>query len=254
MTMKYIFITGASSGLGLALAEAYLNRGWTVYAVSRRTPDNLLSHHTFHHATLDLRDHNRTPGVIADLLGDLDHLDLAILNAGIMGRIEDMANTGLDELKEVMDVNVWANKTVIDSLFSEIETIDQIVTISSGASVNGNRGWSGYSVSKAALNMLTKLYAREHPDTHFCALAPGVIDTAIQEEIRKTPTRSAVSCFGKYPPQTGHAGHALTGGGCGACYRRDRATAGVGRKWGICGRKEVALTEVAFAKQPAFEW
>ena len=185
--MNTIFITGVSSGLGLALAEAYLNRGWKVYGVSRRTPEDLARHNAFYHASLDLREHDRTPGVIADLLGTLDGLDLAILNAGIMGRIEDLANTDLDELRNVMDVNVWANKTVIDALFSTMERIDQVVTISSGASVNGNRGWSGYSVSKAALNMLTKLYAREHPGTHFCALAPGVIDTAIQEEIRTLP-------------------------------------------------------------------
>ena len=190
--MNTVFITGVSSGLGYALAEAYLKRDWHVYGLSRRTPEDLLrpqafQHGAFHHAVLDLRDHDKTPGVIAELLRGLDHLDLAILNAGTISRIEDLANVGLDEMKDVMDVNVWANKTLIDAIFSEIGSVDQIVTISSGASVNGYRGWSGYSVSKAALNMLTMLYARERPDTHFCALAPGVIDTPIQEDIRKLP-------------------------------------------------------------------
>lgn len=185
--MNTVFITGVSSGLGLALAEAYLDRDWEVYGISRRTPEGLARHAAFHYASLDLREHGQTPRVIAELLGDLDHLDLAILNAGTISRIEDLANVDLDELKDVMDVNVWANKTLIDALYSEIGVIDQIVTISSGASVNGYRGWSGYSVSKAALNMLTMLYARERPGTHLCALAPGVIDTPIQEEIRKLP-------------------------------------------------------------------
>lgn len=185
--MNTVFITGASSGLGHALAEAYLKRGWIVYGLSRRTPEDLTRHDAFHHAGLDLRNHDKTCGVVADLLNGLDRLNLAILNAGTISRIEDLANVDLDELKDVMDVNVWANKTLIDALFSEVGAVDQIVTISSGASVNGYRGWSGYSVSKAALNMLTMLYARERPDTHFCALAPGVIDTPIQENIRKLP-------------------------------------------------------------------
>ncbi len=185
--MNTLFITGVSSGLGQALAEGYLSRGWTVYGLSRRIPEDLIRHDAFHHDSLDLRDHDKTPRVIAESLRGVDRLNLAILNAGTISRIEDLANVGLDELKDVMDVNVWANKTLIDALYSVIGSVDQIVTISSGASVNGYRGWSGYSVSKAALNMLTMLYARERPNTHFCALAPGVIDTPIQEDIRKLP-------------------------------------------------------------------
>ncbi|MBT5707324.1 MAG: SDR family NAD(P)-dependent oxidoreductase, partial [Verrucomicrobia bacterium] len=65
--------------------------------------------------------------------------------------------------------------------------IAQVVAVSSGASVNGNRGWGGYSISKAALNMLVKLYASERQDIHFCALAPGLVDTDMQEHIRTLP-------------------------------------------------------------------
>lgn len=57
----------------------------------------------------------------------------------------------------------------------------QIVAISLGASISGHRGWGGYSISKAALNMMVKLYAHEMPDTHICSLAPGIFDTALQE-------------------------------------------------------------------------
>jgi NAD(P)-dependent dehydrogenase (short-subunit alcohol dehydrogenase family) len=57
--------------------------------------------------------------------------------------------------------------------------------ISSGASVLGNRGWSGYSLSKAALNMLARLYSHEFPGTHISALAPGIIDTSMMEHLCK---------------------------------------------------------------------
>jgi len=175
--MNTIFITGVSSGLGHGLAREYLSRGWRVFGVSRRTPTDLVENTAFAHSALDLSDHARTGTVVPELLGSLEQLDLAVLNAGVLGRFDDMANVGLEDLRHVLEINVWANKTVLDTLFSTGITISQVVAISSGASVNGNRGWAGYAMSKAALNMLTKLYARERPETHFCALAPGLIET-----------------------------------------------------------------------------
>jgi benzil reductase ((S)-benzoin forming) len=82
-----------------------------------------------------------------------------------------------------MDVNVWANKILIETLFREVKKIQQVVAVSSGAAVSGARGWNAYSLSKATLNMLINLYAKEYTDTHFCALAPGLVDTGMQDYI-----------------------------------------------------------------------
>ena len=115
------------------------------------------------------------------LLTGVKCLDLAILNAGILGTIRDMSQTPLKDLRSIMDINVWANKLILDWMHGTGLRVEQIVLISSGAAVNGSRGWGGYALSKAALNMLTRLYAHELPDTHLCALAPGLIDTAMQD-------------------------------------------------------------------------
>lgn len=56
-------------------------------------------------------------------------LDLVILNAGILNDIKDLRETPLEEIKKAMDVNVWANKILIESLFKQVEKIDQIVAI-----------------------------------------------------------------------------------------------------------------------------
>jgi len=184
--MRNVFVTGVSSGIGHAMCAELLARGDAVYGVSRRTPDDLVEHEKFHFASIDL-----TAGDAAEKIGELlsgvPHLHLAILNAGVISSFGDMAETPLDELRHVMDVNLWGNKTVIDAVFRDERTIEQLVTISSGASVNGHRGWNGYSISKAALNMLTMLYAREQPQTHFCALAPGIIDTYMQQQVADAP-------------------------------------------------------------------
>ena len=86
-----------------------------------------------------------------------------------------------------MDINVWANKILIDFLFESGRIVKQVIGISSGAAVNGSRGWNAYALSKAALNMLIDLYAKEQENTHFTALAPGIINTGMQEYIRSLP-------------------------------------------------------------------
>jgi NAD(P)-dependent dehydrogenase (short-subunit alcohol dehydrogenase family) len=80
-----------------------------------------------------------------------------------------------------MDINVWANKNVIDVLSENVQSIGQVIGISSGASQGAARGWNAYSISKSSLNLLLNHYAQELPDIHFCALAPGLIDSGMQD-------------------------------------------------------------------------
>ncbi|HMO15720.1 MAG TPA: SDR family NAD(P)-dependent oxidoreductase [Pirellulaceae bacterium] len=179
MNAKTVLITGVSSGIGRALVNDYLSRGDVVYGVSRRTPSDIEFPERFAFATLDLTEHERVRSVIDRLLTDVTKLDLVTLNAGQLTTIADMRQTTLATLQKQMDVNVWANKTLLDTLFEKWE-VRQVVAISSGASINGNRGWNGYAISKAALNMAIKLYAHEMPSTHFAAVAPGLVETAMQ--------------------------------------------------------------------------
>ena len=101
--------------------------------------------------------------------------------------ISDMADCSLDDLRETMEINVWSNKWLLDALLCQNRTIDQVVAISSGASLSGSRGWNGYSISKAALNMLIKVYSGEYTGTHFTSLAPGLVDTAMQDYLTGLP-------------------------------------------------------------------
>lgn len=178
-----ILITGVSSGLGLGLAKFYLEKGKTVYAINRTCPSELKKFDNFYFSSCDLTDENAVKNTIASLLSSAETLDLVVLNAGILIELRDLRETSLAEIKQVMDINTWANKSIIDSLDSIETEIKQIVAISSGASISGNRGWNGYGLSKAALNMLIKLYAEECPDIHFSALAPGLVDTKMQDYI-----------------------------------------------------------------------
>ena len=183
---KTILITGASSGLGHGLAKSYLEQGATVYGCSRREPKDLVEA-GLHFKAVDLVDEAKGRAAFSELIEGVSRFDCVVLNAAKLGKIRDMVDTPLDDLRETMEVNVWANKWLLDSLFASGCEVTQVVGISSGASQSGSRGWNGYSLSKAALNMLIKLYAGERPETHFTALAPGLVDTEMQDYLTNLP-------------------------------------------------------------------
>ena len=170
-------VTGNSSGLGLGLSHALLDRDYRVFGCSRRGCAALADRVVDVHC--DLADLDSIGPGMEQLLAGVGHLDLVVLNAGILGQIEDMSHLSVERLREIMDINVWSNKVILDWLLDSGIAIDQIVAISSGAAVLGNRGWAGYALSKATLNMLCRLYAHEFPDTHVAAIAPGLVDTRI---------------------------------------------------------------------------
>ena len=176
-----MFITGIGSGLGKELALEALSRGSEVYALSRRLPPELEGKIRFEKC--DLLALEEIPPSVFRLLQGVEKLDLVILNAGILGRFGDMKEVPLYEMKKVMDINLWANKVIIDSLRDLGISPEMIIAISSGAGHNCNRGWNAYSLSKAALNCLVKLYAREMEETHLIALAPGLVLTPMLEEV-----------------------------------------------------------------------
>ncbi|MDM8547883.1 SDR family NAD(P)-dependent oxidoreductase [Candidatus Venteria ishoeyi] len=180
-----LFITGNSQGLGHALSKAYLDLGWQVYGCSRQGCD--ISQPALHDIRCDLSIFEQIPATLDTLLTDINALDLVILNAGILGKIQDLHKTPLADMQPVMDINLWANKVILDYFHQRALPIKQIIAISSGAAVSGSRGWNAYALSKASLNMLMNLYAHELPDTHLCAIAPGLIDSQMMDYLCVEP-------------------------------------------------------------------
>ena len=183
-----ILITGVSSGIGHALARRYLeNTNEAVLGLSRRKPDDLFRRERFSWCALDLGHLDAIAAAVRTLVAEGERFSLVILNAGLLGEIRDLARTSIHELRHLMDVNLWSNKVLLEALWDRGAKIDQVVAISSGAAVKGHRGWGGYAMSKAALNMLMQIYAAERSDVHFSALAPGLVDTEMQEYMRTLP-------------------------------------------------------------------
>jgi benzil reductase ((S)-benzoin forming) len=181
-TAEVILITGASAGIGRALSEAWLERGQRVLALQRRS-SGLAGRPGFAELPADLADLDALPARVRQLLGGITELDRVVLNAAIGSELRDIGATPLAALRHSMDVNTWSNKVILDAIFGAGVRVKQVIGISSGAAVRGSRGWNGYALSKAAFAMLIQLYAAEQPDTHFCSLAPGIVQTQMQDDL-----------------------------------------------------------------------
>jgi benzil reductase ((S)-benzoin forming) len=168
-----IFITGTSSGLGEAFANYFSATDANLYGLGRTA----LPKAGYQYVQADIADFTALQTTLHALFDGIKTVDLVVLNAGVLGRIQDISNCEMKQLKFEMDVNMWANKVILDFFIRNTIALKQVIAVSSGASVNGSLGWNGYSLSKAALNMLIKLYAAEMKNTHLCALAPGLVKT-----------------------------------------------------------------------------
>lgn len=190
--MHYYLITGASQGLGKALAEAILQRPDTqVLGISRHAT---IEHPRYQHQPLDLSDieavgHNL--GKIFAPRPDAQSLTL-VNNAGTLGEIGYVGELPNEHFQFVFDLNVVAPAMLMNTFLSTYGHLGSIprtvLNISSGAAQRPVDGWAAYGASKAALNALSETAQKEQDlrgtGIRIWALAPGVVDTAMQAHIR----------------------------------------------------------------------
>jgi len=172
-----IFITGISSGIGKALALNFAEQGHQVFGTSRSRLS--YEHKNISHMQHDL---NKTTTEKIKILSNVDKLEYVFLNAGILGEINTLKDTSMNELENIMNTNLYGQKKIIDNLLAN-HKIDRIYGISSGAAIRGSKGWGGYAISKAGFKMLLEIYADEVPETQFLSVAPGLINTQMQDYI-----------------------------------------------------------------------
>lgn len=178
------FVTGVSRGFGKAIGERLLAEGFEVYGCSRSAPPALLGHPRFRWCRLDLADTARIQDELARFLDreGCARFDLVLLNAGMFGPSPRGATeVALDAFRQVLDVNLVANKALLDALLSRCR-IDQCLASASIAGVRLRAGTLSYGVSKAALNALLQVYAQEHPETFFAVLGLCNMRTGLLEE------------------------------------------------------------------------
>ena len=177
-------VTGASRGLGLALARALDERGWDL-VVDARGAEALAE------ATADLDRVTAIAGDVADpehrrALVDAagERVDLVVNNASLLGPspMPRLADYPLDALREVYEANVLAPLALVQLALPRLSERAAVLDITSDAGVEAYEGWGGYGSSKAALEQLTAILAAEHPALRVYWVDPGDMRTQMHQD------------------------------------------------------------------------
>ena len=184
---KKIWITGASSGIGKALAEKFALGGWKVAASARRKEilSEMANNKNISSFPLDVTDQNQIKAVFEKIISDFGSLDLCVFSSGTYDpKLEQTIN--IKQNKFVMETNFFGVLYCIKSVekyFKEKKN-GHISIVSSIAAYRGLPNSSGYGPSKAALTNLTEsLYFdfKKH-NVRISLVSPGFIKTPLTDK------------------------------------------------------------------------
>jgi NAD(P)-dependent dehydrogenase (short-subunit alcohol dehydrogenase family) len=177
-------VTGASRGLGLALARALDERGWRL-VLDARGADALGE------AIAGLNGVTAIPGDVTDsehrrALVDAagEDIDLIVGNASLLGPSPQpaLADYPLEELRLVYETNVLAPVALVQLALPRLRPGAAILHVTSDAAVEPYPGWGGYGSSKAALEQITAVLGAEHPGLRVYSVDPGDMRTQMHQE------------------------------------------------------------------------
>jgi NAD(P)-dependent dehydrogenase (short-subunit alcohol dehydrogenase family) len=203
--MQLAIVTGASRGLGLALAQQLLDRERKVLTMSRN-PDPALAQHAQRQGapleqwSLDVAAADAAPRLEAWLRGlDSQAFDRVVLinNAGVIGAVGPLERMDAPSIAQVLRVDFEA-PALLSAAFLRATRAwraeRRVLNISSGAGRVAIAGWAAYCAAKAGLDQLSRVMALDEAllpnPARIVALAPGVIDTDMQTQLRQSDERS----------------------------------------------------------------
>jgi len=184
--MQTAVVTGASRGLGLALARELAGLGWRL-VIDARDPRAL----AWAQAELAQKtDVVAVAGDVADeehrreLIAAAGSFDVLVNNASALGPSPQpaLADYPLDELERVYAVNVLAPLALMQLAVPLLPPGGRIVNVTSDAAVEPYAGWGGYGSSKAALEQLGNVLAAERPELLVYTVDPGDMRTQLHQE------------------------------------------------------------------------
>lgn len=190
--MNYYFITGTGKGLGYALANRLLEDETNRIVGISRT--NRIRHSNFRHVSVDLGKTEMLESLIPALFTKVINPAKIVLvnNAGTLGEVNYAGRLDNAELQRAFTVNFISPAILMNEFIRKYKDVSDcrklIINISSGAGKKPTDGWSVYCASKAAMDMFSEVLSVEnqkgHSDLKIFSVAPGIVDTGMQEQIR----------------------------------------------------------------------
>lgn len=191
---KIALVTGASRGIGFAIAKILSKNGATVVMTGKnkkRLEESVRKIPNGFGIPGDIKKKNDVKNIVNDTIRKYGKLDILINNAGIFPKIKQLHQIDDDEWNEVLDVNLTGQfRFTRESIPHLQKTSGSIVNISSDAGLKAYQGFhaDAYSATKAALILLTKCWSLEYAKDKIRVncICPGVVDTDMTKPFLKT--------------------------------------------------------------------
>jgi NAD(P)-dependent dehydrogenase (short-subunit alcohol dehydrogenase family) len=203
--MKSAIVTGASRGLGLALARALAEREWSLVIDARGAAALEAARAELGAAARDAaaepdaaREAPAAATPVIAVPGDIaeeshrralvaaagERIDLVVNNASLLGPspLPPVAELAPADLEEILRANVAGPLGLIRLALPHVPEGGRIVNVTSDAAVEPYEGWGGYGASKAALEQLTRILAAERPDLRVYSVDPGDMRTRMHQD------------------------------------------------------------------------
>ncbi len=186
--MNYYFVTGSSKGLGKSIVDLLLkDKNNVVYGLARTCS---VQHERYIHTSVDMRELKEVIGYEFPLLENMEKLVL-INSAGMVGDIKHVGAIDNQKIIDSYNLNLIAPVILANNFIAKYSNLDSnktVLNISSGAGRSPIDGWSTYCSTKAGMDMFSQVLDVEsqidQSNVKVLSLAPGIIDTAMQREIR----------------------------------------------------------------------
>jgi 3-hydroxy acid dehydrogenase/malonic semialdehyde reductase len=188
---ELVVVSGASSGIGLAMAKALLDEGYHVLGLAKEFSDSVVEHEQFSKVQLDLSKLEALPAEISRII-DANTLPIkaVVNNAGIgkMGKLEQLS---LSDIQAVMDTNFMSHVIVTKCFLPGLKKQGQadIVFTGSEAALQGARQGSIYCASKFAIRGFAQALREEcaKSDVRVTLINPGAVRTAFFDKLHFEP-------------------------------------------------------------------
>jgi NAD(P)-dependent dehydrogenase (short-subunit alcohol dehydrogenase family) len=188
-TKRTALITGASKGLGLALAYGLAQRGWALIINARRgdaleTAREALSRLTAVVSVPGDVSQSETRRSLAEAASAAGGIDALVNNASLLGPSPQPSLLAypIEVLESVYKANVFAPLALLQAVRPNIKPDGCVINITSDAAVEAYPGWGGYGSSKAALEQISAVIAVEEPDLRVYWVDPGDMRTQMHQE------------------------------------------------------------------------
>ena len=176
-----------NSGIGEEITLQLVSRGYGVVAVARTEAmrEKYAGNERIAVVLGDIVDPEVSKRAVETAVTKFGHLDAVVANAGVLDPVGPLGATDIADWRRLFDINVFSVVQLIGDALPELrKSGGRVVAVSLGASVGAYDGWSAYGASKAALNHIVSQLAAQEQSVSAIAVAPGVVDTAMQQDIR----------------------------------------------------------------------